>query len=304
LQQITPCIWLDDTAGELTAFYKDTFPDFQVLNTTYYSDSGKEIHGHTAGEVLTITFGIGGYRLLALNGGPQFTPNPAISLFYYSDDAAQIDAIWQKLSAGGKVLMELDKYPFSSYYGWVSDMYGVSWQLMLAPKEAVASQRIAPSLLFHGPNAGRAQEAIDFYVATFDDARVGMLSPYPPGAEPNTPEMLAYGDFMLHGERIAAMDSALDHDFQFSEGVSLVVTVHDQETIDRYWEALSAVPESEACGWLKDKFGVSWQIVPAVLEEMQTSGTPEQIERLMAALMPMKKIDITALQKAYDNAYA
>lgn len=302
MQRIVPCLWLDDTAGEMVAFYRDIFPDFHVLNTTYYTDSGKEIHGHSAGEVLTVSFDIGGYRLLALNGGPQFRPNPALSLFYYSDDVAQIDAIWQKLVVDGEVRMDLGKYPFSEHYGWVSDRFGISWQLMLAPTAEAAKQRIVPSLLFHGPNAGHAEEAINFYISTFDDAAVGMISSYPPGMEPNTPGMLAYGDFTIGGERIAAMDSALEHNFEFNEGVSLVVTVDDQETIDRYWDALSAFPEAEACGWLKDKYGVSWQIVPAVLEEMQTSSTPEQMERLMTALMPMKKLDVAALQKAYDNA--
>ncbi len=299
MQRIVPNIWLNDTADELIQFYQATFPNFEVLRTDYYSDAGKEIHGHNAGDVLTVSFAIGGYEFMALNGGQAFTPNPSISFFYYAETTDELDAVARQLMDGGNILMELGVYPFSEYYGWVSDRFGVSWQLTLATSPI--TQRVMPSLLFHGANTGKAQEAIDFYVSVFDNASKGTVSPYPEGMEPDVPGTLAYGDFTLYGEMLAAMDSAREHNFEFSEGISLVVTVDDQAAVDRYWSALSAVPEAEACGWLKDKYGVSWQIVPVAMEEMMANGTPEQLERVMAAYMPMKKFDIAALQAAYDG---
>ena len=97
------------------------------------------------------------------------------------------------------------------------------------------------------------------------------------------------------------MDSSAPHDFTFNEALSFVVNCDTQEEIDRYWEMLSAVPESEQCGWLKDKFGVSWQIVPAAMQKMMSESTPEQRARVTQAFLKMKKMDIQALEEAYDH---
>lgn len=304
MQRIVPNIWLDDTAKETADLYTAAFPDTKTVETTYYSDAGKEIHGHDAGDVLTLVLEINGYQLLLLNGGPNFKPNPSISLFYYGDTKEIIDNAWAKLSEGGKTLMELGEYPFSDHYGWVEDRFGVSWQLMLAPPLPL-NQRVVPSLMFVGPNAGKAEEAIDFYVSVFDNSTKGTLAPYGEGMEPEAPGNISYGEFMLfQNEKLAAMDSSRNHEFAFSEGVSLAVTVDDQKTVDRYWSALSAVPEAEACGWLRDKYGVSWQIVPKALNEYMSQGTPEQVERVMAAYMPMKKIDIATIKAAFEGSSA
>jgi predicted 3-demethylubiquinone-9 3-methyltransferase (glyoxalase superfamily) len=95
------------------------------------------------------------------------------------------------------------------------------------------------------------------------------------------------------------MDSAHTHNFKFNEAISLMVNCDTQEEIDYYWEKLSAVPEAEQCGWLKDKFGLSWQIVPTEMDEMMRDGTPEQIGRVTQAFLKMKKFDLAELRKAY-----
>ena len=100
------------------------------------------------------------------------------------------------------------------------------------------------------------------------------------------------------------MDSARDHGFSFNEAISFMVGCDNQEEIDYYWDRLSAVPEAEQCGWLKDKFGVSWQVVPSVLDQMLTKGTPEQIARVTQAFLPMKKFDLAELEKAYEGEEA
>jgi predicted 3-demethylubiquinone-9 3-methyltransferase (glyoxalase superfamily) len=97
------------------------------------------------------------------------------------------------------------------------------------------------------------------------------------------------------------MDSAHEHNYNFNEAISFMVYCDDQEAIDYYWEKLSAVPEAEQCGWLKDKYGVSWQIVPSDLGEMMGSGTEEQIARVTQAFLKMKKFDLDVLQQAYDG---
>ena len=108
-----------------------------------------------------------------------------------------------------------------------------------------------------------------------------------------------FTDFMLAGQWFAAMDSAREHKFKFNEAISFMVNCDTQEEIDYYWEKLSAVTEAEQCGWLKDKFGLSWQIVPTELGEMMRNGTPEQIARVTQAFLKMKKFDLAELRKAY-----
>ena len=110
-----------------------------------------------------------------------------------------------------------------------------------------------------------------------------------------------FTDFMLEGQWFAAMDSAREHKFKFNEAISFRVNCDTQKEIDYYWEKLSAVAEAEQCGWLKDKFGLSWQIVPTELDEMMRGATPGQIARLTQAFLKMKKFDLAELRKAYQG---
>lgn len=111
-----------------------------------------------------------------------------------------------------------------------------------------------------------------------------------------------FTDFMLEGVWFAAMDSAREHGYGFNEAVSLLVECDSQEEIDYYWEKLSAVPESEQCGWLKDRYGVSWQISPRILDEMFNNGTREQLNRVTQAFLPMKKLIMADLERAWEGA--
>ncbi|MNP36869.1 3-demethylubiquinone-9 3-methyltransferase [compost metagenome] len=110
-----------------------------------------------------------------------------------------------------------------------------------------------------------------------------------------------FSDFMLKSQWFSAMDSAQEHNFSFNEAISFMVYCDTQEDIDYYWEKLSAVPEAEQCGWLKDKYGLSWQIVPNEMDEMMSKGTPEQIANVTMAFLKMKKFDLAELRKAYQR---
>ncbi|MEK7615086.1 MAG: VOC family protein, partial [Patescibacteria group bacterium] len=210
--------------------------------------------------------------------------------------------VWEKLMDGGKALMPLDKYPFSERYGWVQDKYGLSWQLIFTKPEGEERPRIIPSLLFVGDVCGKAEEASDFYFSVFKDGKRGMIARYGAEQAPDKEGSAMFTDFQLFGQWFAAMDSAHKHEFNFNEAISFIVNCETQEEIDEYWEKLSAVPESEQCGWLKDKYGMSWQIVPTLMGKMMTEGTPEQIARVTQAFLPMKKFDIAKLKKAYEDA--
>ena len=220
--------------------------------------------------------------------------------FVITKDEKEIDDLWKKLSEGGKVLMELDKYDWSKKYGWVEDKYGLSWQLMLT--EDNVKQKIIPSLLFVDKVYGKAEEAMNFYISVFKNAKVESVYKYGPNYEPDDENAVMYEDFLLEGNKFAAMDSAREHDFNFNEAISFVVNCETQKEVDYYWDKLSADPKSEMCGWLKDKFGLSWQIVPTVLSKLLSDKDAKKSQRVMQAMLQMKKIIIADLQKAYAES--
>jgi predicted 3-demethylubiquinone-9 3-methyltransferase (glyoxalase superfamily) len=244
---------------------------------------------------------------MAISAGPLFKFNPSVSFFVNFDPSRDkdarnnLDTLWERLSESGTALMPLDKYPFSEHYGWMQDKYGPSWQLILSDPEGEERPLLVASLMFVGDVAGRAEEAIDFYLSVFKNSKIGAIARYGPEQEPHPEGTVMFADFMLEGQWFAAMDSAYEHNFAFNEAISFLVDCDSQEEIDTYWERLSAVPEAEQCGWLKDKFGVSWQISSAALRKMLTKGTREQVDRLTQAFLPMKKLDVAELQKAYEG---
>ncbi len=297
---ISTCLWFDDQAEEAANFYVSIFENAGILNIASYlveTPSDKPI-----GSVMTVEFELEDHTFTALNGGPHFIPNPSISFFVNCEAEEEVERLWEQLSNGGTPLMPLDSYPFSDKYGWIQDKYGISWQLILADGEA--PQKIMPSFMFVGDNAGRAEEAIEFYTSIFDDAKTKQIARYGAGQEPDEEGTIMYADFELNGQLFAAMDSAQDHDFNFTEGISLMVTCDTQEEIDYFWEKMSADPRAEQCGWLKDKFGVSWQVVPAEMDELFTDGDTEKSKRAMEAMLQMKKLDIAKLKQAYEGKIA
>ncbi len=293
MAKLVPHFWFDREAREAATFYTGLFPDSRVLSTTTLGDT-------PSGEVEVVVFELAGQRFEAISGGPEFHFNPSISLMVSCATAQEVDTLWQALRQGGTEMMPLDAYPFSPRYGWLADRYGLNWQLMLIPGETPA-QRIAPNLLFSGAVNGKAEEAVRFYAEAFPRSQIHLISHYAPGEALAATAQVNYAGFTLLDAPLVAMDNAMDADFGFNEAVSLIVYCDTQQEIDTYWSLLSHVPEAEACGWLKDRYGLSWQIVPSQLEIMMTHGTPEQIERVTTAFMQMKKFDIAALEKAYAD---
>ena len=197
--------------------------------------------------------------------------------------------------------MPLDQYPFSPRYGWIQDKYGLSWQLILSDPGGEPRPFIIPSLMFAGDKAGQAEEAVDFYVSVFKNSRKGLEARYPSGMEPDKEGTIMFADFMIEGCWLAAMDSAREHGADFNESVSFMVNCDSQKEIDFYWSKLSAVPQAEQCGWLKDRFGLSWQIVPTAMEKMMSDADPKAMQRVTEAFLKMKKFDLATLEKAYQG---
>ncbi len=298
-QKITPCLWFDDQAEEAAGFYTSLFGRSRIDAFTHYTEEGFDIHGRPEGTVMTMAFRLDGYRVVALNGGPHFKFTPAISFFVVHETEAEVDKLWEGLSEGGAVLMELGRYPWSEKYGWLSDRYGLSWQVSLG-KMADVGQVITPSFLFGGDQCGRAEEAIDLYTSVFDNSSVTGILPFGADESPNREGTVKHAQFTLGGEVFMAMDSAFDHGFSFNEAVSLMIECESQEEVDHFWEALAGGGgEKGVCGWLKDRFGVSWQVVPASLDGMLRDPDTKRAARVTGALLKMKKLDIATLEGAY-----
>lgn len=298
-QKITPNLWFDGKAEEATEFYVSTFDNTKLGTISRYDAAAAEASGQPEGSVLTVDFELDGQRFVALNGGPAFTFNPAISFIVNCSTETEVDELWEQLSDGGEVLMPLDAYPFSDRYGWIQDRYGVSWQLILADPDGEWRPKFTPSMMFVGDNCGNAEAAMDFYTTIFTDTMMGQIARYGPDQDPDEEGTIIYADFQLETHWFAAADSAQDHDFTVNEAISFIVHCETQQEVDYYWESLTADGGIEGeCGWLTDKYGVSWQIVPTVLPEMLQDEDSAKAHRVMEAMLDMKKIDIAGLKQA------
>lgn len=313
-QRIVPNIWCTRNAEEAGAFYASAFENAHAEVESRYPLTGLlDFQQEFAGEPLTVGLTISGTRFVLINAGDEFRPGPSISFMLNFDPMlfdcgeigggetgggeeqarASLDRLWARLAEGGSVLMPLGEYPFSRHYGWVQDRYGVNWQLMLTDPAGDPRPFIIPALMFDGDAQDRAAEAADFYVSVFADspggAEVGNRYPYGAPTGKAGADALAFGEFRIGDQWFMAADNGSGVDHGFSCGVSLEVGCADQAEIDRLWEALSAVPEAEQCGWLTDRFGVSWQIVPEDMGElMERPGA-------YGNMMEMKKIVIADL---------
>lgn len=278
---IHPCFWYNGNARAAADFYCSLFP-----NSSITIDNG-----------MVVNFELAGQKFMGLNGGPQFNTNPSISMFVTSEADAEIDELWVKLSEGGKIMMALGKYPWSEYYGFVEDKFGLSWQLYKGNYSGV-NQKIVPCFLFVNKQFGRAEEALKLYTGLFPQSEMQGIAKYA-ATEPHA-GTVKHSQFVLDGKVFMAMDGSGEHAFDFNEGISLLVECENQEQIDHFWNGLTANGGQESmCGWLKDPFGVSWQIVPKALGKMMSD--PAKTQQVMNAFLKMKKFDVAALEAAYND---
>jgi predicted 3-demethylubiquinone-9 3-methyltransferase (glyoxalase superfamily) len=293
MPKITPHLWFDTEAVEAANFYASTFPDSKVTNVTTISAT-------PSGDTDIVSFELWGLPFMAISAGPLFKFTPAVSFLISCTNREQVDMLWALLSEGGTALMPLGSYPFSERYGWTEDRYGLSWQIMLAGEEQ-GGQRITPTLMFVGEVCGKAEEAINLYTSVFPNSEIGPILRYGNEEEPDEEGKIKHASFLLDGQEFAAMDSARGHDFGFNEAISFIVSCETQGEIDHYWDSLSAVPEVEQCGWLKDRYGLSWQVVPSAMDQMLRTGTKEQLAWVTEAFLRMKKFDLAELWRAYEG---
>lgn len=297
IQNITPFLWFNNQAEEAANFYASTFTNSKIKKIIRYGAEGAEITGLQKGSVMSVDFEIDGVEFAAINGGPVFEITPVISFFVNCDTPQEIDTLWKKLSEGGTVIMKLDKYPFNEKYGWIQDKFGVSWQLIRSSQK----QKITPCLMFAGEQHKKAEEAINFYISIFSNSNIIQLERY--RADQGPKGAIVHARFALNGQEFIAMDSHMELPYDFNPAISFVVNCETQEEIDYYWINLGEGGDKMAqqCGWLKDKYGVSWQIIPKALIEMMNNSDPEIVGKVMQSIFQMKKIDISVLKLAYGE---
>ena len=295
MDRIVPYLWFDDDAEEAVKFYTTLFDDSEIIHQ-------QALEGTPSGDNTVIyDFTLAGMTFGAINGGPLFKFNPSVSLSVNCDTKEEVQELWDKLIDGGKALMPLQDYPFSEFYGWVEDKYGLSWQVIYT-EGFEYDQKITVQLMFSGAANGQAKEAITYYTNIFKDGVIGDIHEYGEGESHHPDSIISHANFSILDTEIFASDNGNEVDYTFNEAVSLMVMCVTQAEIDYYWEKLTADSAAEACGWLKDKYGVSWQIVPANMNDLLSRGTAAQIEAVMKEFLQMKKLDIRHLERAWEIA--
>jgi len=278
-ENITPCLWYNGQAQEAAALYCSVFADAKI----------------TAQSPIVTAINVSGHSITLLDGGPMYKPNPSISFFYICEKEEELNKIWNAFSKEGKVLMPLDKYPWSEKYGWINDKFGISWQIALG-KLSDVGQKITPCFMFTGKQYGRVDEAIAHYSSIFKNVKVDGILRYGANELPDQEGKVKHAQFALNDQKFMIMESAAPHNFTFTEGISLTIHCEAQKEIDYYWEKLTESGAESMCGWLKDKFGVSWQIIPTVLNKIMSD--PAKAGKAAQAFMAMRKLNIEQIVQA------
>ena len=249
---------------------------------------------------MTVEFRLGDTELMALNGGPLFKFTPAISLFVILEDEAAVDRLWEGLSDGGTTLMPLDKYDWSAKYGWLADRWGLNWQIALG-KHADTGRTVTPvaPLRRQGRRPGRGGDRalhrrLPRHHAWTGSCATTAAARTPP-ARSCTPSSAstARRSWPWTAPRPTPPSTRRSRS-------SSTATTRPRSTGSG--PRSPRCPQAEACGWLKDRFGVSWQIAPRALGAMMTSGDQAAVERVTAAFMKMKKLDLPTLERAFAGA--
>ncbi len=297
MQRITPFLWFNDNAEEAVNFYTSIFKNAKAGSMVRYDKNGAKVSGRPEGSVMTAQFELAGQQFIALNGGPVFEFTRAVSFFVLCETEDEIEEIWNRLSEENKkIFWPLQEYPWSEKYGWLTDKFGLSWQLILAHQP----QKIKPFFMFDGVQLGKAKEAMGFYVSVFNNSHIDLVKYYGPENK-ESEGLVIHSVFTLAEQEFMAMDSGIPNNINFNESASFVVNCGTQDEVDYYWEKLSAVPQAEQCGWLKDKYGVSWQIVPTILSKLLSDKDSVKAQRVVEALLKMKKLESEELIKAYEQ---
>lgn len=290
MKTITPFLWYDDAAEEALTLYASLLENSEITDVNRLPDENPG----SPGKVMIVSARLAGRDVQAMNAGPDHTFTPSSSMFVGCETAEQVDRVFEGLSEGGVALMPLDAYPFSERFGWVQDRYGLSWQISLTGQP----QSLTPFLMLTGDNVGKAEDAVGFYTSLFPDSGIDNVAKDDNGN-------VTMANFRLMSEPFILNESDYDHGFTFSDAYSFFVLCESQDEVDTLWEKLTSDGGKPVqCGWLEDRYGVSWQIVPERLMTLMADPDPEKAGRVAQAMLQMVKIDVAGLEAAYAGETA
>ena len=287
--KFAPCLLVDNQVEEMTELYTKVFENGKPLKTLYFLE---DAHGKI-GDILTQSVQLANQEFILLNGGPEFKATPSISYMVTCTSETQLQVLWQELSEGGKLLMNLAIYPGVGQFGWLEDRFGISWQFSL--DQSSSSQKITPCFMFSGEQYGNASRAVAEWIEVFQSGEI--LEHYS-----NEDLTTKLAKFTLHQQEFMAMDSAVDHDFTFSLANSFYVYCENQKEIDRLWTAITSKGTEMPCGWMGDRFGVAWQTVTRDMDTMLDRKNLTKALAVTQAVYGMMKIDSEELRRIYNEA--
>jgi predicted 3-demethylubiquinone-9 3-methyltransferase (glyoxalase superfamily) len=288
MQNLSPCLWFNDQAEEAAKLYTSLFPNSKIGKIARYTEASAKASGRMKDTAMTVSFELAGQKFLGLNGGPAYQFTPGVSLFVYCETEKEIDKLWSELSKNGKTLFELKKYDWSEKYGWCEDRFGLTWQVMIGK----GPKKIANALLFMDKLFGRGKEALEFYTSHFPNSKIDFLHEDP------VEKTIMHSTFTLDGESFVLMEGKKEKVQKITPAVSFIVACETQKEIDAHWDYLSQGGKEIQCGWVEDKFGVHWQIVPNVLGDLMSGEDKSRANRCLQAMLSMKKLDIEKLKNA------
>ena len=275
-QSIYPCILLDNKLNFAANFYIETFGNGKIL---------MEVAQFTLFEIENQTF-----KIINTNH-PEHRSNPAVSFMVSFETEEELRKIWNRLKVGGLVLMPLELYDSNNMVGWLQDQFGISWQLITSTSQASKHQKISPFIQFGKSNFGRAELASNFYMEVFKNSKRDNILRY---EEDISNKLVKHIGLYLNEYLIRMADSFTEQPFEFSPGISFTIECETQKEIDYYWNAFAFGGATNAAGWVKDKFGISWQIIPKDMNKWIVN--PSINLKVIAQLRIMTKIDIEKLR--------
>lgn len=269
---ITPCFWYERDSLAAAALVQEAFGGGRTVDSNPMS---------TVWELF-------GRRVMGINGGPRYRPGSSLSLFVQLPGEVAVRRAFETLARDGRAHLPLAPMPWSPLFAWVEDRHGVHWQLAQSFQED-SRPMLFPTLMFTGPQAGQARAAIDAYTKVFPGSSIGELHLSDDGG-------VRFAIVELAGQTVGFMDGHGGEDEGFTPGVSLSVACDDQAEIDHFWDHLVQGGQESRCGWLTDRFGFSWQIVPSIMGELMSD--PQRAQRVVAAFLPMTRLDLETLRRA------
>ncbi len=290
--KIIPHLWFSDNGQEAIGFYTGLFKESSLRDL-------RVLPGNEFENVKVMSFELMNTPMMAIEAVSTFQFNASFSYYVYCGSDSEVQRLYNVLSENGNVVFPVGNYPWSSCYAWVVDKYGLSWQL--DQDDIKTEQKIVPTLMFSNQFSSSVAAYTEILKNIFPAFKLMVTAPYPVEQSPSEGALL-FAQVKIAGFVINLMSSHHSQNFEFNESNSLMVYCQDQDEIDYYWNCLAENGMMQACGWLKDQFGVSWQIVPAKLDEMIFQTDQIQLKELTDVMLKMVKLDVGVLERAMDKS--